>query len=765
MADRRKKIFSWQFSIFNLLELIGRPVLRLFLVACYLSLVALAFIGKLTLQLIKSLRQIKLPQLILPKITLPPLPRFPHIPLPKISSLKLIILSTGLLIILMFYLTILRNLPSPRQLTTRNQFLTTKIRARDGTVLFKIYKDENRSLIPLSSIPNFMTQATIAIEDKDFYRHGGFSYRGILRAITRNVFHHQLQGGSTITQQLVKNALLTPEKTFTRKIKEVILAIGVELTYSKDDILKMYFNEVGYGGTAYGIEEAAQMYFGKSVTNVTLAQAALLAGLPAAPTTYSPFGAYPELALSRQHEVLRRMVEDGYVTPQEAETAKTEKLIYAPQTIAIKAPHFVMYVKDLLVKTYGETTINQGGLDVTTSLDPELQNQAQTIVTQEIGQLRRLHIGNGAALVTNPQTGEILSMVGSKDYFDFAQDGQVNVTLASRQPGSSIKPVNYAVALASGFTPATIIDDSPITYQVPGQPPYAPRNYDSKFHGPVTLRTALASSYNVPAVKTLSTFGVAKMIELGQRLGITTWNDSSRFGLSLTLGGGEVRMVDMAVVYATLANQGLRVDLHPILKVTDPHGKILEQFDCGGANPLDRCNPQPVLNPQVAYQLTDILSDNAARSPAFGSRSVLNVPGHQVAVKTGTTQNLRDNWTIGFVPNRLVAAWVGNNDNTPMSYVASGITGASPIWRTIFDVVLKDQPVQTFSPPADLVKATICTLTGQLACTGCPAKDEYFLPGTQPVTACTPEQIDQLKLKQQEKQTERDRILTGASTP
>ncbi len=750
MADRHRAIFNFQFSIFNFLELIGRPVLRLFLVTCYLSLIALAFIGKLTLQLIKSLRQIKL-------LKFPQLPQLPKLPKFKIRSAYIITAAITLTTGLTLYIFIFRDLPSPRQLTTRNQVLTTKIRARDGTVLFKIYRDENRSLVPLSSIPDFMTQATIAIEDKDFYRHGGFSYRGIIRAITRNVFHHQLQGGSTITQQLVKNALLTPEKTFTRKIKEVILAIGVELTYSKDDILKMYFNEVGYGGTAYGVEEAAQMYFGKSITQVTLAQATLLAGLPAAPTTYSPFGAYPELAIRRQHEVLRRMVEDGYITPQAAETAKAEKLVYSPQTIAIKAPHFVMYIKDLLVKTYGETTVNQGGLDVTTSLDPQLQHQAQTIVTQEIEKLRRLRITNGAALVTNPQTGEILAMVGSKDYFNFAEDGQVNVTLAQRQPGSSIKPVNYAVALASGFTPATIIDDSPITYQIPGQPPYTPRNYDSKFHGPVTLRTALASSYNVPAVKTLSTFGVAKMIDLGTKMGITTWTDPSRFGLSLTLGGGEVTMIDMAVAYGTLANQGLRVDLHPILKVTDPHGKILEQLDC--------CHPQPILNPQIAYQLTDILSDNAARSPAFGSRSVLNVPGYQVAVKTGTTQNLRDNWTIGYTPSHLVAAWVGNNDNTSMSYVASGITGASPIWRSIFDVVLKDQPVQTFSPPADLVKATICTFTGQLACAGCPAKDEYFLPGTQPQAACTPEQIDQLKQKQQDQQADRDRILTGASTP
>ena len=754
MTDRRRKIFNSRFSIFKLLELLGRPVLYLLLAISYWLLASIAFIGKLTLQAIKSFRHIKLPRL--PKLRIP----LPSFNLPRLPQSYLLIVSFILLFSVPFYLLILHGLPSPHDLINRQPALTTKIRARDGQILFKIYKDQNRTLLPLSDIPEYLNQATIAIEDKDFYRHGGFSYRGIFRAITRNLFDHKLQGGSTITQQLVKNALLTPEKTFTRKIKEVILAIGVELTYSKDDILKMYFNEVGYGGTAYGIEEAAQMYFGTSARDVTLAQAALLAGLPAAPTTFSPFGTHPELAVIRQHEVFRRLVEDGYITSAQAEAASAEKLEFAPQTITIKAPHFVMYVKDLLVQTYGETTVNQGGLDVTTSLDLNLQDQVQTIVSQEIDKLNRLHITNGAALVTHPSTGEILSMVGSQNYFDFAHDGQVNVTLSLRQPGSSIKPVNYAVALSNGFTPATIIDDSPITYQIPGQKPYTPKNYDSKFHGPVTLRTALASSYNIPAVKTLSTFGVSSMIELGQSLGITTWNDPSRFGLSLTLGGGEVTMIDMAVVYGTLANQGLRVDLHPVLKVTDWRGKVLQALTCSSP-----CDPQPVLNPQVAYQLTDILSDNVARAPAFGARSVLAIPGHQAAVKTGTTQNLRDNWTIGYTPNHLTLVWVGNNDNTPMSYVASGITGASPIWRNVMDFLLQGQPPQTFSPPANLIRVKVCTLTSQLACQGCPAKDEYFLPGTEPKVACTPEQIETIKKKQQEDQANRDKILTGASTP
>ncbi len=739
----------------------------------------------------------------LPQITLP-LPKFsrfrfdfPRIPwqkrprgrphkiifLHRLAGLGVIATVIAIIFTFTIYLPFLRNLPSPNHLITRQRPLTTKILARDGTILFKIYKDQNRTLVPLENIPQSLKLATIAIEDKNFYHHGGFSYRGIFRALRRNIFDQKLQGGSTITQQLVKNALLSPEKTFTRKVREIILSILVELKFSKDEILEMYFNEVAYGGTAYGAEEAAQMYFGKSVTTLNLAEAAFLAGLPAAPTTFSPFGANPELAKIRQAEVLRRMREDGYITAEMAEAAKTLALTFFPQTTPITAPHFVMYVKDLLVKEYGEQNVLQGGLEVHTSLDPQIQAIAEAAVKTEIAKLSRLHITNGAALVTAPRTGEILAMVGSKDYFDFASDGQVNVTTRLRQPGSSIKPINYAVALTNGFTPATIINDAPICYIIPGQKPYCPKNYDNKFHGSVTLRTALASSYNVPAVKTLSVNGVARMIEQGQKMGITTWEDPSRFGLSLTLGGGEVTMVDMAVAYGTLANLGLRTNLHPILKVVDSKGKVLEEFVCKenskaeGTSPSSApvaqgdiaqaaslplpCSATRALSPSVAYQLTSILSDNSARAPAFGSNSLLNIPRHQVAVKTGTTQNLRDNWTIGYTQNFVVATWVGNNDNTPMSYVASGITGASPIWRNIFDTILANEPDQNFTEPQDLIKVKICTLTGQLSCSGCPSREELFLPGTEPKTACTPEQIDQLKQKQQE---ERDKILTGTST-
>ena len=776
---------------------------------------ASAYLTRLSTKLKSSLPTVKKP---LPKISLP---RLPHLRLPPFTFLRLpvqlltqfgpwrkrkpgrprksrlrqklvpiisLFASLSLIFIFGLYLPFLKNLPNPNILVTRNQPLTTKILARDGTVLFKIFKDQNRTLVPLADIPQSLKLATIAIEDKNFYTHPGFSYRGIVRALRRNVLDHQTQGGSTITQQLVKNALLSPEKTLARKVREIILSVLVEIKFDKDEILEMYFNEVAYGGPAYGAEEASQTYFGKSVKNLSLSEASLLAGLPAAPTTYSPFGTHPELAKSRQAEVLRRMHEDGFITADQAETAKTQPLHFTLKRTDITAPHFVMYVRDLLVKKYGEQKVLQGGLEVTTSLDLVIQTAAEDAVRQEIDQLGQLHVTNGAALVTKPHSGEILAMVGSKDYFDFEVDGQVNVTLRPRQPGSSIKPVNYAVALENGFTPATIIPDSPICYRLPAQKPYCPRNYDNAFHGNVTLRNALANSYNVPAVKTLSINGVTKMIEQGQKMGITTWDEPSRFGLSLTLGGGEVKMIDMAVVYGTLANQGLRVDLHPILKVKDSHGKTLEEFECQtglaraiSQNPTSFPNPaaaksdlaqavgnncpsQQVLNPSVAYQLTSILSDSIARIPAFGTNSVLTVPNHQVAVKTGTTQNLRDNWTIGYTSDFVVLSWVGNNDNSPMSYVASGITGASPIWRRITDILLQDKPQHTFPAPQELIKVSVCTLTGQLACPGCPSKEEYFLPGTEPQRACSPEQIKTLKQKQKEEKEKRDQILTGAST-
>ena len=672
----------------------------------------------------------------------------------KISNFKLVALvligSIGI------YLYIFKDLPAPSSLTTKPVPQTTHIRDRNGTELYKIYASQNRTLIKLTDIPLSLRQAVIAIEDTQFYNHSGFSARGILRAISRNIKSDgALEGGSTITQQLVKTSLLSPEQTLRRKLRELILSLLVELRYSKDQILEMYLNRVSFGGSAYGVEEAAQTYFGKPAHNLTLAETAVLAGLPAAPTTYSPFGAHPELAKSRQKEVLRRMVNAGFITWDQAEQASIQELKFAPVATDIKAPHFVMYVKEILEQKYGPDLVEQGGLDVITSLDWPLQQAAQKAVTEEISKVAFLRIGNGAALVTNPVTGEILSMVGSKNYFDTAGDGNFNVTVALRQPGSAIKPLNYALAFTRGFTTTSIIDDSPITYRIPGQPSYTPVNYDGKYHGKVTLRTALGSSYNIPAVKILAANGITNFIEFAQSIGISTWTDPSRYGLSLTLGGGEVTMLDMATAYGTFANSGSRVNLQSVLSVRDSSGHLLEQSSSSN---------QSVLDPKVAYLISDILSDNAARTPAFGPNSDLNLS--YVAVKTGTTNNLRDNWTIGYTPDRLVVIWVGNNDNTSMSYVASGVTGASPIWRRIFNEILKNNPSSGFTPPPGLIRVNICTITGQLACEGCPSKAEYFLPDTQPKIACTKEQIEKIQEEKAKKEQEkRDKLLQGIHEP
>ncbi len=689
------------------------------------------------------------------------------------SRFTLISVTWGIFLALVtFNIFVLTDLPSPSSLSRQTIPLTTHIRDRNGIELYKIYSNQNRTLVRLKDIPELTRQAFISIEDKNFYHHRGFSPTGTVRAFLRIVKDKKIEGGSTITQQLVKTSLLSSERTIRRKLRELVLSLAVEVMYSKDQILEMYLNRVGFGGAAYGIEEAAQTYFGKSAKTLDLAQSALLAGLPASPTTYSPYGIHPELAKERQKEVLRQMVSAGYITWDQAQIASAQELTFRHPATDIKAPHFVMYIKDLLAQKYGNDLVESGGLDVITSLDLSVQDQVQKIVSDEVAKITRLNVTNGAALVTVPGSGEILAMVGSRDYFDLAHDGNVNVTLSQRQPGSSIKPINYALAFGRGFTAGSLIDDSPITYKIPGQPPYAPINYDHRYHGRVTLRTALASSYNIPAVKLLSANGVENLVQLGRQMGISTWENSSRFGLSLTLGGGEVKMLDMAKAYAVFANLGEVVDLQPILKVTDHTGRILEEFTCSdaGFSPFEAgtektsCSPKQVLNPQIAFIISDILSDNSARSPTFGYNSLLHVPNHVVAVKTGTTNNLRDNWTIGYTRDFVVAAWVGNNDNSPMSYVASGVTGASPIWRKITDLLLKTWSSTGFIAPEGLLKLAICPSTGQLACSACSGRTEYFLPGTQPKSACSSEFLNQSAKNGPNPKPERDKILEGSWT-
>lgn len=632
---------------------------------------------------------------------------------------------------------IFKDLPEVTNLTSVRPAISGKILDRNGNLLYQVYEDENRTLVSLDQVAPTVIQATIAIEDKDFYHHHGFSITGIGRAALALVQRkgEVTQGGSTLTQQLVKNRLLSNERTFQRKIKELILAILVEGTYSKEEILTMYLNQVAYGGSTYGVEAAANRYFGKSAKDLNLAESALLAGLPAAPSVYTPFGAYPELAEGRQQEVLQRMLADGYISAEQAAAAGSEELSFKTDNVAIKAPHFVMYVRQLLEEEYGEKVLATEGLQIRTTLDLPLQEQTQATVTKEVDAIRRLHITNGAALVTNPETGEVLAMVGSTDYFDFAHDGQVNIPLRLRQPGSSIKPLTYAMALEKGYSVTTRIDDSPVTYAIAGSRPYSPKNYDGKFHGSVTLKESLGSSYNIPAVKMLEFVGIDAFISKAEKMGISTWKDRSRYGLSLTLGGGEVTMADMTVAYSSFANEGISTPLNPILEIKAADGTILYQNTC--ALKKVGCAGKKVFDERVAYLISDILSDNTARIPAFGPQSALVVPGQEVAVKTGTTNNMRDNWTIGYTSDRLVAVWVGNNDNTPMSYVASGVTGASPIWNTIIRSLLDDKNPHAFTVPTGLLQVAVCSGSKNERCSGCNGTgSEYYIPGTEPKSPC-----------------------------
>jgi 1A family penicillin-binding protein len=601
--------------------------------------------------------------------------------------------------------------------------MTTKILDRNNHLLFEIYEDENRTPIAITQVAPELIQATVAIEDRMFWEHKGFDLKAMVRAFRANQDSGTLsQGASTITQQLVKLRLLTTEKTWVRKIKELILAILVEGNYSKQEILEMYLNQVNYGGPVYGVEQAAVTFFGKNAKDLSLSESAFLAGLPQAPSRYSPFMNGLDMAYQRRNEVLRRMREDGYISVEQEQQAAAEELAFNSERIRIAAPHFVMYVRELLARRYGDEMVNTGGLTVKTTLDLAVQNKVQEIVSAEVESLERLRVSNGAALVIRPETGEILAMVGSRDYFDFEHDGQVNVTLRPRQPGSSIKPVTYATAMEHyGLTPATLILDQPVTYKFKGGPDYSPQNYDGKFRGNVTLRESLGSSYNIPAVKVLNEIGLDAMIDQAEKMGITTWQDRSRLGLSLTLGGGEVKMIDLIQVYATLANGGLTVEEDPLLEIRDYKGKLLYQNQCAAAG---KCQSERTLSAGTAYQITHILSDNQARMPAFGAQSVLRIPEQEVAVKTGTTNSLRDNWTFGYTKDWVVGVWVGNNNNAPMSYVASGITGASPIWQKIMMTLLDGEQPHRWVMPAEVVQTQYC------------GREEIFKVGQVPPEVC-----------------------------
>lgn len=606
-----------------------------------------------------------------------------------------------------------RRLPSPRAIGKVNYSLTSHIYDRNGKLLYDVYRDQNRTPVKLKDLPTYVYQAAIAIEDKDFFSHRGISLvGGIGRAIKESIVTGKVQGGSTITQQLIKSSLLSPERTLERKFKEIILALWAERLYTKNQILEMYLNQVPYGGSAYGIEEAAKTFYGKSARELTVDEAATLAGLPQAPSVYSPY-TNPTLTKQRRNDVLVKMRDQGYIKKDSYEQAKAKEIEVLPPTNFIKAPHFVFYVRNKIEEIFGTHSIEEGGLRVRTTIDLTLQQKTEEILKEELDKVRHLNITNGAVLITRPTTGEILAMVGSVDYFEQPY-GAYNVTTANRQPGSSIKPLMYSLALDRGQTAATIIDDTPVAYSNQWGEVYRPINYDGRFHGRTPLRFALANSYNIPAVRTLNTLGVDAFVNHARTMGISTWNDSSRFGLSLTLGGGEVTMVDMAKAYGVFANLGKRVELDPFVNVANFNDETLYSHIM-----VER----KVLSEGASYIISDILADNIARQQAFGARSQLEVPGYQVAVKTGTTDDKKDNWTIGYTPEYLVTVWVGNNDNTPMNQaLTSGVTGAAPIWNRVMTHLLTTYSTKNswFNKPSDIVEKN---------CYG--TRKEYFLKGTE----------------------------------
>ena len=649
-----------------------------------------------------------------------------------------------------------RELPDPNRLLERSFELSTKFYDRDGKPIYEIYGEKNRSLITLDQVSPSIINATLATEDAQFYQHKGYSFRGIARALKNMISGENLQSGSTLTQQVIKNTLLTQEQTITRKIKEFILSLQLENAYSKEEILQMYLNETPYGGQSYGILTAAKAFFNKLPNELTIAEAAYLAGLPQRPSYYSYYGSNPEAGLERKDYVLYLMNVRGWVdkegkkyflSDEEYEAAKNEKLSFQTTFLPFKAPHYVLYVRQLLADKFGEEAVQQGGLQVTTSLDLELQESAEAIVFDEVERSQNLNVGNGGLVAIDPKTGQILAMVGSKGYFLKSEpegcisgitgensctfEPNLNVSLARRQPGSSIKPITYSVMLSQGYTVAYPLVDVPTSF--PGSAPdkpYNPENYDGKFRGPMPIRKSLGNSINISAVKALKIVGLDSMIDQAEAMGISTLKERQRYGLALTLGGGETKLLEMTNAFAVFASKGVYREPVTILEVKDSTGnEIYKWRDNGG----DR-----VLSEDVSFLISDILSDDGARSEVFGFGSLLNIPGHQVAVKTGTTDDKRDNWAIGFTPSVAAGVWVGNNNNDAMNPVlASGISGATPIWNRFMKEFLKDKENEKFSPPKNIEKHTVDKLTGMQPYGDHPVREEWFVKGTEP-TAKSP---------------------------
>ncbi len=639
-----------------------------------------------------------------------------------------------------FYWWIVADLPDLDALETGMALPSTRIYDRSGRLLYQIADPDTgmNTVVALDDLPDCMIDATLATEDANFYRHPGVDVQGVMRALWINVKGGEvIAGGSTITQQVARNLLLDPdqraERTLRRKLRESVLALQLTRSYSRDAILSLYLNQTYYGNLAYGVEAAARVYFGKHAADLTLAECAMLAGLSQAPAQYDPL-VNPQAAKDRQRVVLDLMVKHGYISLADADRAHAEALNYAAARFAIEAPHFVAAVWTQLQREY-PAALYQGGLEVTTTLDLSWQNAAREAARRHLAWLNDPppgeppHNAHNAALVAlDPHTGHILAMLGSPDYFNERIHGAVNAALAPRQPGSALKPFTYAAAFdptsPDPWTPATMILDVSTPFVTRRLESYTPSNFGHVEHGPVLIREALASSYNVPAVVALDHIGLDALVRLVTRLGITTLTDTSRFDLSLTLGGGEVRLLELTAAYGALANGGYRVDPAYILEVRDREGNVLYEW-----SPPD--HERPVIDPRVAFLITDILSDNEARIPSFGPGSALNI-GRPAAAKTGTTTDFRDNWTVGYTPNLVTGVWVGNADNAPMIEV-SGISGAGPIWNEFMRRVLLGQPKLAFDVPDGVVRAEVCAISGKLPTEHCPKTVwEWFIEGTVP---------------------------------
>lgn len=612
----------------------------------------------------------------------------------RLLMIALSLFGLGVVSLLILFAWLSYDLPNPNQLINREVAQSTKIYDRTGeNVLYEISGDQRRTLVPLTEIPDYVKQATIAIEDKNFYKHGGFSVWAMARTAITNVLYSRSAGGSTLTQQFIKNAVLSNEKTLTRKAKELIMSYQLEKRFSKNEILQMYLNEIPYGSNAYGVEAASQKYFGKSVRDLSLAESAILAALPQSPSRYSPYGANKDLLLGRKDYILNLMTEQGYITKTEAETAKAQEIVFKGRDNNITAPHFVMYIKDILSEKYGEKMIEQEGLKIYTTLDLYKQKIAEEVITEKTKDYPTKYGANNAALVSiDPKTGQILAMVGSRDYFDDSIDGQVNVTTRPRQPGSSIKPIVYASLFEKGYTPDTILYDVVTNFSTNSSDPYIPHDYDLHERGPVSIRKALAGSLNIPAVKAIYLAGINNVIDLAENLGYTTFADRSRFGLSLVLGGGEVKLLEHVNAFSAFARDGQLSPIVSILKVEDKNGKIIEEY-----KPTEK----KVLDSQIVRMINSILSDNAARTYVFGAKNNLTLSDRPVAAKTGTTNDYYDAWTIGYTPSLVTGVWVGNSNNDQMKGKPDGSVVAAPIWHDYMNKVLAGTPVENFKEPDD----------------------------------------------------------------